>query len=114
MESPINMWIKVRPMNARLAPSPRSSAPWRRRGQNLTEYALITFLVAVGTIGVVGLFGDNLRQLFGTNSEALAGASTAQNGGTAPSPDLSKWSIKGASGDTGNPGGSSNSGSTDR
>ncbi|WNG31140.1 hypothetical protein F0U62_49350 [Cystobacter fuscus] len=101
-------------MNARLAPSLRSSAPWRRRGQNLTEFALITFLVAVGTIGVVGLFGDNLRQLFGTNSEALAGAPSAQNGGTAPSPDVSKWSIKGASGDTGNPGGSSNSGGSDR
>ncbi|OJH36479.1 Flp family type IVb pilin [Cystobacter ferrugineus] len=99
-------------MNARLAPSPRSSAPWRRRGHNLTEFALITFLVALGTIGVVGLFGDNLRQLFGTNSEALAGASTAQNGGTAPSADLGKWSIKGSGGtggDTGNPGGTSNS-----
>ncbi|HEX8539877.1 MAG TPA: hypothetical protein VF664_20615 [Cystobacter sp.] len=98
-------------MNARLALPSRSSAPWRRRGQNLTEFALITFLVAVGTIGVVGLFGDNLRQLFGTSGEALAGAGTARNGGSAPSADLSKWSLKGSSGagdDTGNPGGTSN------
>lgn len=103
-------------MNARLAPSPRSSAPWRRRGHSLTEYALITFLVAMGTIGVVGLFGDNLRQLFGASSESLAGASTARNGGSAPSSDLTKWSIKGSDGtggETGNPGGSSNSGGSD-
>ncbi|EPX63902.1 hypothetical protein D187_005032 [Cystobacter fuscus DSM 2262] len=107
------MLIRLILMNARLAPSLRSSAPWRRRGQNLTEYALITFLVALGTIGVVGLFGDNLRQLFGTNSESLAGASTAQNGGSAPSADVSKWSIKGSGGSGGNPGGSSNSGGSD-
>ncbi|WP_395842040.1 Flp family type IVb pilin [Cystobacter fuscus] len=100
-------------MNARLTPPSQSSAPWRRRGHSLTEYALITFLVALGTIGVVGLFGDNLRHLFGTSSESLAGASNGQNGGSAPSTDLSKWSIKGSGSNTGNPGGSSNSGGSD-
>jgi Flp pilus assembly pilin Flp len=107
-------------MNARLAPSPRRSAPRRRRGQNLTEYALITFLVAVGTIGVVGLFGDNLRHLFGSSAESLAGGTQVQNGGTAPSPELTRWSTKGSAlqggtegnpgGTEGNPGGTTNKG----
>lgn len=76
--------------------SRRNSSPRRRRGQNLTEFAVITFLVAVGTLGVVGLFGNNLRQLFGSSSDALAGSTNSANGGTKASAGLLKWSLKGS------------------
>lgn len=95
-------------MKNRLARDPQRRLPSRRRrGQNLTEFAVITFLVAVGTIGVVGLFGNNLRQLFGGSSDALAGSTSSANGGTKASAGLLKWSLKGSSGQ-GNPGGTSN------
>jgi pilus assembly protein Flp/PilA len=87
-------------MNVRLDPPSRRAAPRRRRGQSLTEAAVITFLVAVGTIGAVGLFGDNLRQLFGASADAVS----AQNGGGKASTGLLKWSMKGSS-TQGNPGG---------
>lgn len=43
------------------------------RGQGLTEYILIVALVAVGTIGMVGFFGNDLRALFGMSADSLAG-----------------------------------------
>jgi pilus assembly protein Flp/PilA len=53
------------------------------RGQGMTEYILIVFLVAVAVIGAVGLFGDRLRNLFGIAADATAGeTSAANNGGT--------------------------------
>jgi Flp pilus assembly pilin Flp len=82
-------------------------------GQSLTEYMVIVFLLAVGTIGVVGLFGDNLRHLFGSSAETLAGSEDAKNGGKEDASKLTKWSMKGrgsgAGTQGGGPGGSSNS-----
>lgn len=45
----------------------------RRKAQGMTEYILIVALIAVAAIGVVTLFGDNLRRIFGTANNALAG-----------------------------------------
>src|SRR5690242_12334474 len=47
----------------------------RRRalGQGMTEYIILVALVAIATIGVVGLFGNDLRKLFGMSSDALSG-----------------------------------------
>lgn len=94
-------------------------------GQSLTEYAIIVFLIAVGTIGVVGLFGNNLRSLFAAGADALAGETTVEPGATKTTSGLTKWSMKGgdssagfSSGGTanrapggggGNPGGVANS-----
>jgi pilus assembly protein Flp/PilA len=39
----------------------------------MTEYIIIVALVAIAAIGIVSLFGDNLRMLFGGTSNALAG-----------------------------------------
>ena len=91
-------------------PTPPTRLPrarGRRGGQTLTEFGIIVFLVAVGTIGVVVLFGDNLRQLFGGSSDAITGGTRVQNGGGKTPADLSKWSMKGQ-GEGGNPGGITN------
>lgn len=52
----------------------------RRRGQALTEYVLLVALVAVATIGVATLFGDNVRRLFGAAASALAGEAQVEVG----------------------------------
>jgi pilus assembly protein Flp/PilA len=44
-----------------------------RKGQGMTEYIIIVALIAIAAIGVVGLFGDNIRALFSTSANALAG-----------------------------------------
>jgi Flp pilus assembly pilin Flp len=40
----------------------------------MTEYIILVALVAVATIGVVGLFGNDLRKLFGMSADALSGS----------------------------------------
>jgi Flp pilus assembly pilin Flp len=45
----------------------------RRRGQGMTEYIIIVALIAIAAIGVITLFGDNIRRLFGMSADALAG-----------------------------------------
>ena len=42
-----------------------------RRGQGMTEYIIIVALIAIAAIGVVSLFGDNIRKLFATSANAL-------------------------------------------
>jgi Flp pilus assembly pilin Flp len=49
-----------------------------RRGQGMTEYIIIVALIAIAAIGVVSLFGDNIRRLFATSANALAGNENAQ------------------------------------
>ncbi len=67
----------------------------RRSGQSLTEYAIILFLIAVGCVGVVGLFGNNLRSLFAASAGSLAGNRALENGGSKTPSGLTKWSLKG-------------------
>lgn len=40
----------------------------------MTEYIIIVALIAIGTIGVVTAFGDQIRNLFGHSADALGGA----------------------------------------
>ena len=49
-----------------------------RRGQGMTEYIIIVALIAIAAIGVVSLFGDNIRALFATSANALAGNEDAE------------------------------------
>ena len=44
-----------------------------RKAQGMTEYIIIVALIAIAAIGVVTLFGNNLRRIFGTANDALAG-----------------------------------------
>lgn len=43
----------------------------KHRGQGMTEYIIIVALIAIAAIGVITLFGDNIRALFDASSEAL-------------------------------------------
>ena len=38
-----------------------------------SEFIVIVALIAVATIGIITLFGDNIRRLFGNSSDTLAG-----------------------------------------
>ena len=60
----------------------RSSVRRRERGQGMTEYIIIVALIAIGTIVVVTIFGDNIRALFGNSASALAGQSGTIQGTT--------------------------------
>jgi hypothetical protein len=49
----------------------------RKRGQGKTEYVLAVLLIGVAAITVVGLYGDNIRDVFATSDNALAGNENA-------------------------------------
>jgi pilus assembly protein Flp/PilA len=50
---------------------------WKRfrceRGQGMSEYLIIVALVAVAAIGVVTVFGRDIRELFSGTTDSLAG-----------------------------------------
>ena len=52
----------------------------RRQAQGMTEYIIIVALIAIAAIGVVTLFGNNLRRIFGTANDALAGEQNKETG----------------------------------
>jgi pilus assembly protein Flp/PilA len=49
----------------------------RQDGQGMTEYIIIVALVAIAAIGVVTVFGDNIRKVFAASAEAVAGDTNA-------------------------------------
>ena len=53
----------------------------KRRGQGMTEYIIIVALIAIAAIGVITLFGNNIRRLFGASADALAGETNVTNEG---------------------------------
>ncbi len=48
----------------------------RRKGQGLTEYIIIVALVAIAAIGVVNIFGQQVREQFRAIVAAMAGSNT--------------------------------------
>jgi Flp pilus assembly pilin Flp len=50
----------------------------KARGQGMTEYIIIVALIAIAAIGVITLFGDNIRNLFGMSADALAGETSVE------------------------------------
>jgi len=44
-------------------------------GQGMSEYLIIVALIAVAAIGVVSVFGKDIRELFAASTGALAGES---------------------------------------
>ena len=52
--------------------NPRKS-PRRNRGQGMTEYIIIVALIAIAAVGIITVFGNNLRQLFGASVDVLSG-----------------------------------------
>ena len=53
------------------------------KGQGMTEYIIIVALVAIAAIGIVTIFGKNIRELFGASSAALGGNTNATHQGDA-------------------------------
>jgi Flp pilus assembly pilin Flp len=49
-----------------------------RRGQGLTEYIIIVALVAIAGIGIVNVFGNQLRKQFHVIVKAMAGSETGK------------------------------------
>jgi pilus assembly protein Flp/PilA len=49
------------------------------RGQGMSEYLIIVALVAVAAIGVVTVFGRDIRELFSATTDALAGNQARNN-----------------------------------
>ena len=45
----------------------------KNRGQGMTEYIIIVALVAIAAIGVITVFGDNIRRMFGNAADSLGG-----------------------------------------
>jgi len=66
----------------------------KARGQGMTEYIIIVALIAIAAIGVITLFGDNIRKLFGASAAALAGNSQVSNDGTSSNDKLNKKTMK--------------------
>ncbi len=51
-----------------------------QKGQGMTEYIIIVALIAIAAIGVVTIFGDNIRDLFAGATNALAGETKVKVG----------------------------------
>lgn len=49
-------------------------------GQGMTEYIIIVALIAIAAIGVVTIFGDNIRDLFAGATNALSGDTAVKVG----------------------------------
>jgi pilus assembly protein Flp/PilA len=60
----------------------------KRRGQGMTEYIIIVALIAIAAIGVITLFGNNIRKLFGQSADALAGNADVKNDADARKTEL--------------------------
>ncbi|MCP3140683.1 hypothetical protein [Pyxidicoccus xibeiensis] len=66
----------------------------KARGQGMTEYIIIVALIAIAAIGVITLFGDNIRKLFGASAAALAGNANVKNDGVSSNETLNKKTMK--------------------
>jgi Flp pilus assembly pilin Flp len=51
------------------------NAERNRKGQGLTEYIIVVALVAIAAIGIVNIFGNQLRNQFSTIITAMSGSS---------------------------------------
>lgn len=53
----------------------KESIDRNRKGQGLTEYIIVVALVAIAAIGIVNIFGNQLRNQFSTIITAMSGSS---------------------------------------
>jgi Flp pilus assembly pilin Flp len=70
----------------------------KNRGQGMTEYIIIVALIAIAAIGVITLFGDNVRAIFGASTEALNGTANVTVNTTSKATTYSSKNIKNFSG----------------
>lgn len=72
----------------------KKSLAKKTRGQGMTEYIIIVALIAIAAIGVITLFGDNIKALFGVSADALAGATDVKNRGAKSDVKLEKKGLE--------------------
>jgi Flp pilus assembly pilin Flp len=63
-------------------------------GQGLSEYLIIVALVAIAAIGVVTVFGRDIRELFAGTTDSLAGnqaSNTARKATVKPNKNLKNF-----------------------
>jgi Flp pilus assembly pilin Flp len=65
-----------------MTPNRRRPNRSTRRGQGMTEYIIIVALMGIATIGIITLFGDNLRRLFAMSADSLAGGESISQANT--------------------------------
>jgi pilus assembly protein Flp/PilA len=65
----------------------------RRRGQSITEVVIVVALIGIAAIGVVTIYGDEVRKTFGWSSGATAGAVETEVGAY-PGPKNEKKNLK--------------------
>ena len=65
-----------------------------QRGQGMTEYIIIVSLIAIASIGVTTLFGNNIRALVGMAGDALAGDDNVANRATHVTDQQTKRTMK--------------------
>ena len=46
-------------------------------GQGMTEYIIIVALIAIAAVGIISVFGQNLRALFASSAGVLGGDTNA-------------------------------------
>ncbi|MDA0837994.1 MAG: hypothetical protein O3B01_05005 [Planctomycetota bacterium] len=46
---------------------------WGKKGQSTAEYIIIVALVAIGSIALITIFGNQIRSLFSASAQQLAG-----------------------------------------
>ena len=51
----------------------------RDSGQGMTEYIIIVALIAIAAIGIVTVFGQNIRSIFAASTQALTGSTAVTN-----------------------------------
>ena len=69
------------------------------QGQGMTEYIIIVALIAIAAIGVISVFGQNLKALFATSANALGGNTTQLTTGAGGAGDNFAKSSKKSLGD---------------
>ena len=62
----------------------------KRSGQGMTEYIIIVALVAIASIAVVTLFGDQIRELFSASTQNLQGNAVDHTAVADPTGEVSK------------------------
>ena len=72
-----------------------------KSGQGMTEYLIIVALIAIAAIGVVTVFGRDIRELFSASTNSLSGGSApnASTKATTKAKNLKNFSQHSPSGD---------------
>ena len=66
------------------------NARGRRSGQGMTEYIIIVALVAIASIAVVTIFGNQIRSVFSASTQQLQGNNVNPTNEGDPSGEVSK------------------------